>query len=309
MIYFLVAASVYFLVISKKSSTFAADFETLKIEKSLTQKKQRIMKKCIYLLAIMMMAVLNQSCEPVGMSNVIDKENQDNVLRDTITPPNNPMDEKPIEPDSSQNHTVLIEHKHKLANFDNMDFLKRYSEKFGIKEVTNELGELRQTKPTSIVFPNGWVASIVTNEGNDSDKKYSVAMCDYEGYFNWTILNEYGAIKGCLYCDNELEIILACETIRELNPKFKGKWELKTSINDHFNDIGEKIIIEIQLKYDDMIVFDKLPACSDCPFAFMHKSACGDDGIINEHGRKDTCRLTAIDIDFNAVVKELLEGI
>ena len=66
------------------------------------------MKKCIYLLAIMMMAVLNQSCEPVGMSNVIDKENQDNVLRDTITPPNNPMDEKPIEPDSSQNHTVLI---------------------------------------------------------------------------------------------------------------------------------------------------------------------------------------------------------
>lgn len=66
------------------------------------------MKKCIYLLAIMMMAVLSQSCEPVGMSNVIDKENQDNVLRDTITPPNNPMDEKPIEPDSSQNHTVLI---------------------------------------------------------------------------------------------------------------------------------------------------------------------------------------------------------
>ena len=66
------------------------------------------MKKCIYLLAIMMMAVLNQSCEPVGMSNVIDKENQDNVLHDTITPPNNPMDEKPIEPDSSQNHTVLI---------------------------------------------------------------------------------------------------------------------------------------------------------------------------------------------------------
>ena len=66
------------------------------------------MKKCIYLLATMMMAVLNQSCEPVGMSNVIDKENQDNVLRDTITPPNNPMNEKPTEPDSSQNHTVLI---------------------------------------------------------------------------------------------------------------------------------------------------------------------------------------------------------
>jgi len=36
------AASVYFLVISKKSSTFAADFETQKIEKSLTQKNSEL---------------------------------------------------------------------------------------------------------------------------------------------------------------------------------------------------------------------------------------------------------------------------
>ena len=42
MICFLVAASVYFLVISKKSSTFAADFETQKIEKSLTQKNNEL---------------------------------------------------------------------------------------------------------------------------------------------------------------------------------------------------------------------------------------------------------------------------
>ena len=92
------------------------------------------MKKCIYLLAIMMMAVLNQSCEPVGMSNAIDKENQDNVLRDTITPPNNPMNEKPTEPgtnpkegfidkvplndiDRSQLDAIFSESNHFLQNY------------------------------------------------------------------------------------------------------------------------------------------------------------------------------------------------
>ena len=87
------------------------------------------MKKCIYLLAIMMMAVLNQSCEPVGISNVIDKENQDNVLHDTITPPNNPMNEKPTEPgtfidkvplndvDRSQLDAIFSESNHFLQNY------------------------------------------------------------------------------------------------------------------------------------------------------------------------------------------------
>lgn len=110
-----------------------------------------------------------------------------------------------------------------------MEILKEYSEKFGIKEVVNDMNEIRYTKPTSIVFPNGWVASVVENssmtvfhpngtrtEKFKSDKKWSVAMCDYNGYFDWSILNQHGAIDGCLYCDTELEIIVACETIRRL---------------------------------------------------------------------------------------------
>ena len=110
-----------------------------------------------------------------------------------------------------------------------MESLKKYSEKYGIKEVINDYGEHRHTRERSIVFPNGWVASIVENDGVDiyhpdgkhtkehkSNKKYSVAMCDYNGYFNWSFLNQYGGIDGCLYCDDELEIIVACETIRRL---------------------------------------------------------------------------------------------
>ena len=110
-----------------------------------------------------------------------------------------------------------------------MELLKKYSEKYGIKEVINDYGEHRHTRERSIVFPNGWVASIVENDGVDvyhpdgkhtkeykSKKKYSVAMCDYNGYFDWSILNQYGAIDGRIYCDDELEIIVACEIIRRL---------------------------------------------------------------------------------------------
>ncbi|WP_373261899.1 hypothetical protein [Hungatella hathewayi] len=110
-----------------------------------------------------------------------------------------------------------------------MNMLKEYSEKYGVKEVVNDMGELRQTRENSIVFSNGWVASIVPNNGvtvyqasgsprteYKSNKKYSVAICDYEGYFDWSVLNAYEAIEGSLYCDTELEIIIACETIRRL---------------------------------------------------------------------------------------------
>lgn len=110
-----------------------------------------------------------------------------------------------------------------------MELLKKYSEKYGVKEVINDYGEHRRTRERNIVFPNGWVASIVENNGVEvyhpdgdhtkefkSNKKYSVAMCDYNGYFDFSILNQYGAIDGCLFCDDELEIIIACETIRRL---------------------------------------------------------------------------------------------
>lgn len=108
--------------------------------------------------------------------------------------------------------------------------LKEYSEKYGVSEVVNLYGEHRKTNEKSIIFPNGWVASIVSNMGISitgkdgtrteykSDKKYSVAMCDYNGYFDWSILNQYGAIDGCLYCNNEQEIIEVCEIIRKLKP-------------------------------------------------------------------------------------------
>lgn len=98
-----------------------------------------------------------------------------------------------------------------------MELLKEYSQKFGIEEVINDMDERRRTSETSIVFPNGWVASIVKNLFYpEKEAEYSVAMCDYNGYFDWHTLNKYGADNGCFYCNSELEIIIACETIRRL---------------------------------------------------------------------------------------------
>lgn len=98
-----------------------------------------------------------------------------------------------------------------------MEMLREYGEKFGLKEVINNMGERRRTREHSIVFPNGWVASIVNNNGHpEKNAKWSVAMCDYDGYFNWNIADEHGADNGCFYCNTELEILIACETIRRL---------------------------------------------------------------------------------------------
>ena len=96
---------------------------------------------------------------------------------------------------------------------EHMEKLKAYAEKYGVKEVKTAYGT-RVTRQGSIVFPNGWVASIVENSKNEG--RYSVAMCNYDGYFNWDILNQYGAENGSIECITEEEIIDACEIIRNL---------------------------------------------------------------------------------------------
>ena len=53
-----------------------------------------------------------------------------------------------------------------------------------VPEVINDYGETRRTSINSIVFSNGWVASIVENrEHPEKNAKYSVAMCDKNGNF------------------------------------------------------------------------------------------------------------------------------
>lgn len=137
-------------------------------------------------------------------------------------------DDKNIEFESVSIHTSI--HGELIASFTIPEtLLEKYARKFGVQDVENDYGEKRTIREHSIPFENGWVASIVENNGTDvyhtdgkhtkefkSKKKYSVAACDYNGYFDWSILNQYGAIDGCIYCDDEIDIIVACEHIRNL---------------------------------------------------------------------------------------------
>jgi len=78
--------------------------------------------------------------------------------------------------------------------------------------IVNSMGEVRETRHSSIVFPNGRVASIVIEEDN-----YSIATCDYDGYFNWDILKPFGASKdGVIICKTEDEVCKALAIIESL---------------------------------------------------------------------------------------------
>ena len=64
----------------------------------------------------------------------------------------------------------------------------------------------------SIVFPNGYVASISIR-----DNKYSVATCDYYGYFDWDILKQFkNSDSGAVSCDTEDEVCSILKFIKEL---------------------------------------------------------------------------------------------
>ena len=61
------------------------------------------------------------------------------------------------------------------------------------------------------VFPNGWVASVLKKEyWHSFNGNYSVAVCDYNGYFDWDILEMFGAVNGAVICDTEDEV---CEIL------------------------------------------------------------------------------------------------
>lgn len=93
------------------------------------------------------------------------------------------------------------------------DFMER-----ALPRVKTCYSSWRDTSRNSIIFKNGWVASIVKNQSHpEKNAKYSVAMCDYNGYFDWSILNKYGADEGCFYCNTEDEICNALAIIEGIN--------------------------------------------------------------------------------------------
>ena len=92
-----------------------------------------------------------------------------------------------------------------------MQNLSAYINKYGLDKVVDDYGKTVYTMSNHIVFPNFCCASIITKH---DEGYYSVAMSDWNGYFDWNIMNEYGATNGCFICQDENDIIEACEIIR-----------------------------------------------------------------------------------------------
>lgn len=89
--------------------------------------------------------------------------------------------------------------------------------------VINDMGELRKVRNESgyisIPFSNGWVASISKEKSN-----FSVATCDYNGYFDWHILEPFGAAyDGTINCKTEEEVckvLSAIESLKDINQHY-----------------------------------------------------------------------------------------
>jgi len=89
----------------------------------------------------------------------------------------------------------------------------------GLEYVINQMKEVRKTEHSiygsSIIFPNGYVVSIINKEYS-----YSVAVCDYEGYFNWRTLDSFKKgdknKSGAVICYSEDEVCNILEYVKGL---------------------------------------------------------------------------------------------
>lgn len=71
--------------------------------------------------------------------------------------------------------------------------------------------------------------------------------------------------------------------------------DIKKSIE--YNDVGQKLTIEIQLKYKDLETFELPECCVECPVGFSCNIECGRNvPFVNEDykTRPNTCKLKEI---------------
>ena len=71
---------------------------------------------------------------------------------------------------------------------------------------------------------------------------------------------------------------------------------MKKIVKREFNDIGEKVIVEIQLKYEDLEVTKFPESCYKCPVGFMSND-CGRTTPLTGDGRPSTCKLQLVDVN------------
>lgn len=85
----------------------------------------------------------------------------------------------------------------------------------GLNGVRSKNGRVRYSGRHSIVFQNGYVASIL----NLTSGGYSVAACDWDGYFYWDVFPEEDrSTYGGRLCNTEKDVCTALDVISKLLP-------------------------------------------------------------------------------------------
>lgn len=74
------------------------------------------------------------------------------------------------------------------------------------------------------------------------------------------------------------------------------------------NDIGPKLTIEIQLRYEDLLTLKLPESCTRCPIGFAMKSNgdCGRNHPLELEDyteRPDTCKLKQLKINLNNILE------
>jgi hypothetical protein len=73
--------------------------------------------------------------------------------------------------------------------------------------IRDSMGETIESSDQSIVFHNGLIANVIKKKIG-----YSIAVSDYDGYFNWNILKP----NGTILCYDENEACKALSKIERL---------------------------------------------------------------------------------------------
>lgn len=81
---------------------------------------------------------------------------------------------------------------------------------------------------------------------------------------------------------------------------------MKIEKDIRYNDIGQEMTIKIQLRYEDLEVFEFPESCYNCPCAFSILTNCGRNVPFKKEDymkRPKTCKLKKVD---SAIIEGLL---
>ena len=103
-----------------------------------------------------------------------------------------------------------------MLKLSEMKKLEKVMKEDCVKEITNDMNEIMPSfimdDSARLIFKNGLYLHIVGKED-----KYSLAIADYDGFFNWEMLNvfhlSHNVSEGCILTDDEDEIVSIIKAI------------------------------------------------------------------------------------------------